>query len=246
MFRAVPLLLLVAAPACGDNDSTHWPANSGPPAHVVGHAFIFGPNDAMLSLAGATVAVAEAPSVATTVAADGSFEFDVPSGGAQSFLLTQDGFHPTQSAAIDVGTDGIARLGFQVPTEDTFGLLGTLADVRPDPMRCQVATTVSRLGTEPYGGDGLGVEGATAALAPGLPSGAAGPIYFAYANGVIYPDPSLTQTSLDGGVIFANVPIGDYTLTADKAGTSFSSAEIRCRAGVLVNAAPPNGLQQLP
>jgi hypothetical protein len=45
-------------------------------------------------------------------------------------------------------------------------------------------------------------------------------------------------------VIFANVSVGEYTISATKPGTSFSPAVIRCRPGVLVNAAPPNGIQE--
>ncbi len=227
----------------GDDPTTHWVANTGPDAHVTGMAFVFGPNSAALALAGARVSVAEAPQISTTVGADGSFGFDVPSGGPSSFLLEQDGFHPNQSAAIEVGTGGIAMLGFQAPTEDGFATLANIVRVTPDPTRCQISTTVSRLGTAPYGGDALGVDGVVASIDPPLPA-ESGPIYFAYGGGAIYPDRSLTTTSIDGGVIFTNVPVGEYTLSATKAGTQFSTVEIRCRAGVLVNAAPPNGLQE--
>jgi hypothetical protein len=235
------VVLLVVAGCAADDPTAHWTPNTGAPAHVVGHAFVFGPNSANLSLEGATVGVAEGPGTTTTVAADGTFAFDVPSGGPASFTLVQAGFHPNQSAAIEVGADGIAMLGFQSPAEEAFTTLANIVRVTPDPGKCQISTTVSRSGTEPYGGDGLGVEGATAALDP--PAGD-GPIYFAYAGGTIYPDRSLVATSLDGGVIFANVPVGEYTMTAAKAGATFTPVTIRCRAGVLVNAAPPNGLQQ--
>jgi hypothetical protein len=60
-----------------------------------------------------------------------------------------------------------------------------------------------------------------------------------------YPDTSLTVTSIDGGVILANIPPGEYTLTATKQGKQFSTVAVRCRAGLLVNAAPPHGLQGL-
>lgn len=235
-------IAILVAGCAADDPTAHWTANGGPPAHVIGHAFVFGPNTAALSLEGATVGIAELPGTTTSVAADGTFAFDVPSGGPTSFTLTQPGFHPNQSATIDVGAAGIAMLGFQTPTDDAFDTLANIVRVTPDPSRCQISTTVSRSGTEPYGGDGLGVEGATATLEP--PAGD-GPIYFAYAGGTIYPDRSLVATSLDGGAIFANVPVGEYTLTATKPGTTFSSVAIRCRAGVLVNAAPPNGIQQL-
>ncbi|MEO8552440.1 MAG: hypothetical protein ABI678_20825 [Kofleriaceae bacterium] len=239
MYRVA--IALVVAGCATDDPTSHWIANDGPPAPVAGHAFVFGPNSANLSLEGATVSIAESPSITTTVAADGTFAFDVPSGGPTSFTLVQDGFHPNQSATIEVGSAGIAMLGFQSPAEEAFNTLANIVRVTPDPDRCQISTTVSRTGTEPFGGDGLGEAGATAALDP--PAGD-GPIYFAYAGGTIYPDRSLVATSLDGGVIFANVPVGEYTLTAAKPGFTFSPVAIRCRAGVLVNAAPPNGLQE--
>lgn len=242
------MCVVAAIAGCaGDDDPTqHWVPNTGPSAHVVGHAFIFGPNSTGLSLEGATVAVAESPTVSTTVAADGSFAFDVASGGPTSFSLKQPGFHDNQSATITVGTDGIAMLGFQAPADEGFDMLANIVRITPDPAKCQISSTVSRAGTDPYGGDGLGEVGATVAIDP-APSGALGPVYFAYSgspgSSVIYPDPTLTETSRDGGVIYANVPVGEYTLTATKAGVTFSKVTIWCRAGVLVNAAPPNGLQ---
>jgi len=241
----LPSVLAVVTACSSDpvDPTADWVPNTGPPAHVVGHAFVFGPNDGNLPIEGAVVSVAEDPAAHTAVAADGSFELDVASGGAVSFSLTQTGFHPNQSAAIDITSAGIAMLGFQTPTEDTFQTLGQVARVTPDDTRCQISTTVSRKGTEPYGGTGLGVEGVEVAIDPPA-AGIDGPIYFAYESGTIFPSRDQVLTSLDGGVIFANVPVGEYTLIATKAGTSFSSPVIRCRAGVLVNAAPPNGIQE--
>jgi hypothetical protein len=239
------LAALLALTACGGDDGApDWSPNGGPPAHVTGKAFVFGPNNAGLAIEGAVVSVAEAPDVSTTVAADGSFAFEVPSGGPSTFSLVKAGFHPNQSATMEVGAAGIPMLGFQAPTDTAFDTLATIAQVSPDPARCQIATTVSRAGTAPYGGDALGVDGATVAISPALDATSKGPIYFAYLDGNIYPDATLAATSVDGGVIFANVPEGEYTLTATKAGTQFSTVNIRCRAGVLVNAAPPNGLQE--
>lgn len=234
---------LVLAAGCSSDDGADWEVGDGPPVRVTGMMFVFGPNRAGLTTEGATVSVAEAPDLAATVAADGSFSLEVPSGQPVSFSLAKEGFHPNQSATLAIGSGGIARLGFQAPTEETFAALGTIAGIQPDPARCQISTTVSRIGTEPYGGDALGVAGVAVSIDP--PRAGSGPIYFAYDNGLIYPAPQLTTTSIDGGVIFANVPPGEYTLTATKDGLQFSSVAIRCRAGVLVNAAPPNGLQQL-
>jgi hypothetical protein len=214
---------------------------------VTGRVFIFGPNPRGLAIEGAVVSVAEAPSVSTTVDADGSFAFEVPSGGPASFALTHDGFMPSQSAAIEITASGIAMLGFQTPALEAVDELAAFARVTPDSNKCQISTTISRKNTEPYGGHSLGVEGAVATLTPA--TDADGPIYFGsegpLESPTIFPDRALAATSIDGGVIFANVSPGEYALTATKAGTTFSPAVIRCRAGVLVNAAPPNGIQEL-
>jgi hypothetical protein len=241
--RAV-LGLAVVVTACGTTDPTaSWTANKGPAATVSGQTFVFGPNGHGLSLAGATIAVAESPKVTTTVAADGTFTISAPSGGPASFSLTQDGFFPNQSATLDITTDGIPMLGFQVPTNDTVDSLSAIVQVTPNPKQCQITTTVSRAGTAPYGGDGLGVDGATVSIDPPVPA-KSGPIYFAYGS-IPFPDRTLTATSIDGGVAFTNVPVGEYTLSAKKDGVTFSTVDIRCRPGVLVNAAPPHGIQQL-
>jgi hypothetical protein len=227
-----------------DDPMAHWDVGTGPVANVSGMAFVFGPSDGP-SIAGATISVAEAPEITTTVAADGAFTLAVPSGAPISLLLQQPGFHATQTAALALDDGGLDQVGFQVPTDGTFDLMATFVRVMPDEQLCQSATTVSRKGTAPYGGAALGEPGVVVAIDPPLPA-EAGPIYFQYVSDTtIYPDPMLTETTVDGGVLFVNVPPGEYTLTATKVDKLFSSATIRCRAGVLVNAAPPRGLQEL-
>lgn len=69
-----------------------------------------------------------------------------------------------------------------------------------------------------------------------------GPIYF---NENVLPDPTRSETSEDGGVLFIQVPPGEYLLTAHKQGVEFVPLKMKCRPGVLVNASPPFGLQAL-
>ncbi|MBL9111718.1 MAG: carboxypeptidase regulatory-like domain-containing protein [Myxococcales bacterium] len=221
-----------------------WHVGPGPLAQVSGRAFVFGPSDGQ-TIEGATVSVAEAPEYATTVRADGTFTLEAPSGAPVSLLLTKPGFHPTQTAAHMLDVSGLDQVGFQVPTDDMFALLALIVELTADPETCQIATTVSRKDTEPYGGAALGEPGVTVAIDPPLPA-EAGPIYFAYLNeAFIVPDRTLTETTVDGGVLFLNVPPGEYTLTATKVGKTFTEVTIRCVAGRLVNAAPPRGLQEL-
>ncbi len=237
---------LVVLVACGapHDPMDDWHVGEGPLVEVSGRAFVFGPSNGQ-TIEGATVAVAEAPEYATTVAADGTFTLEAPSGAPVSLLLTRPGFHPTQTAAHVLDEAGLGQVGFQVPTDDMFALLARVVGLTADPETCQIATTVSRKDTEPYGGAALGEPGVTVAIDPPLPA-EAGPVYFAFfSDALIVPDRTLTETTIDGGVLFLNVPPGAYTLTATKAGKTFTEVAIRCVAGRLINAAPPRGIQEL-
>jgi hypothetical protein len=208
-----------------------------------GQAFVFGANSG--NLAGATVHVVEAPQLRTTAAADGTFSLQVPSSGECSFAIEQPGFHASQTEAIYVGPNGVDHVSFQVPPDNVYSLLASVVGIEPDPTRCQIATTVSAAGTAPYGGSGLGEPDATVTIDPPLPP-SAGPVYFKYVSAtLIVPDTTLTATTIDGGVLFLNVPPGEYRLMAHKPGKQFSVVKLSCSAGVLVNAAPPWGLQTL-
>lgn len=245
------LLLACAAPSDPATDSpaetpdptVDWVVGEGPLAPVEGRAFLFGPaGDA--SLEGGVVSVMEAPEWQVAVDAEGRFTFEVPSGRPLSFVFEQEGFMPVQSGTIEVGTQGISQLGFQVPTLATADLMALAAELELDPERCQIATTVSSEASPPYGGAGVGEPGAVAQLEPEPGEDAAGPIYFDYiSESFILPDPELTETTIDGGVLYGNVPLGEYRLRAEKEGVPFTEVKLRCRAGVLVNASPPHGIE---
>ena len=83
-----------------------------------------------------------------------------------------------------------------------------------------------------------GVAGAAASTSPALP----GPVYF---NESVIPDTSLSQTTIDGGIVWTEVPSGNYTVTASHPTTRFASFRASCRDGRIVNANPPWGLFEL-
>ena len=234
---ALALLFVSCAPA----------STPGPEVTVSGRAFTFGPSGD-LTLTGAKLYALGFEDAGTTLPeAPYDFTLQALSKRSHAFVIEQEGFMPTQTATLEVDETGLDLVGFQVPTLDLAALLGQFIPAELDATRCQIATTISRLGTEPYGGSGLGLEGVTVELSPALPRDgkAHGPVYFRYVNdNFIYPDPELTASTIDGGVLYVNVPPGRYTLTAKKAGHRFTSVTLDCRAGVLVNAAPPRGLQE--
>lgn len=149
-----------------------------------------------------------------------------------------------QSATIPIGAAGLTDLGFQVPTPAVVDLMALAAGVELDPERCQVVTTVSSAASPPYGGAAVGEPDVVVSLAPSLPDGATGPVYFDYlSDSLILPDPALTATTIDGGVIFGNVATGAWTIHAEKPGVRFVEPVVRCHPGAIVNAAPPHGVE---
>ena len=144
---------------------------------------------------------------------------------------------------------GLTGITFQAPSWGIYRLMATASRVIPLADRCQIAATVTAVGLSidsptPSHGE----AGATVTIDP-VPQDpeAVGPIYFNYYGpGSILPDRALRETTRDGGVLWLNVPAGEYVLTAHKAGVRFTQARIRCHAGWLVNASPPMGLQALP
>lgn len=196
------------------------------------------------SVVGAEVSSLELPSATTTTAEDGSFTLEVPSGGVASFTLSHPDAPPIQTATLQVPEGGLTGVTFQVPDHEMYALMEGFSEVEADDAACQIATTVTCAGCDMWHGAFHGEPGATVTIEPPLPE-EAGPVYFYRnsENGLIWPDPDLTETTEDGGVLFLNVPPGEYVLTAHKDGVSFEARTMRCRAGWLVNASPPFGLQ---
>lgn len=236
--RALPLLLLLAG-CGGDDEETPVPTVS-----VSGNAFAF--TNSGGDVAGGEVSILELPDRLATTDEDGAFRFDdLPGDADVTFVLAHPDYVPIQTATHTLAGEDLEQMTFQVPTPGLYDVLAASVRLEPDDARCQIATTVTRLGNSLYD-DTRGTHGepgATVTIDPPLPE-THGPIYFNLVKyNVIYPDLMLTETTDDGGALFLNVPPGDYTLRAHKADTEFREARMRCRAGMLVNASPPWGLQ---
>ncbi|MCB1842633.1 MAG: hypothetical protein KDI09_06685, partial [Halioglobus sp.] len=91
-----------------------------------------------------------------------------------------------------------------------------------------------------------GDPGAITTLAPDSGS-AIGPVYF---NEQVIPDVTWTSTSVDGGVVWLNMPLNEnYEVTAEKPGVTYPTVRFRVTeadmaAGVqLFIASPPDSLE---
>ncbi len=213
--------------------------------HIRGTAYEFNsPN----VIAGATVRVLELPRAVTTTLPDGSFDLVVPDGTRVTPYIEAAGYHGIQLQTFVTAGENLERVNFQTPTQGTYEALAALLDVelddKGDPARCAVVSTFSTveirdLSYEQFRAYGAhGVAGATGRSKPALPK----PIYF---NDQVIPDPSLTQSSEDGGVIWLEVPTGVYRFSGRGPSTRFADFVATCAPGTIVNANPLQGLYEL-
>lgn len=243
-FVALAGLLLWSASALaspGHHGSGHHRAK----IHISGTAYAF---DNQLPIAGATIRVAELPKAKAKSAADGSYDLVVPAGTRVTPYIEAAGFHGIYLQTFFTGRKDIPRVNFQVPSVGIYHALAALLGVElgPDdnPENCVVVSTFSTVNVRDlsfedfvaYGAHG--VAGATASARPALPD----PIYF---NASVIPDPSLDESSIDGGVLWLDVPAGVYRFSAHHPSARFASFIATCEPGRLVNANPPQGLYQL-
>ena len=194
-------------------------------------------------ISGATVSILEFPDMQVVTAADGRFKFDnLPVGADITLVLEHPDYHPIQTGTHTLPDEGLERLTFQAVNHGIYEALAAIVEVTPDDTKyCQMVTTVTRVGKSIYDAGAHGEAGVVITLDPPLPA-ENGPVYF---NAMVFPDKSLTETSEDGGVLFSQVPPGEYRWTASKAGATFREVRMKCRIGYLINASPPWGLQRL-
>jgi hypothetical protein len=194
-------------------------------------------------ISGATVSILEFPDMQVVTAADGHFKFDnLPVGADITLVLEHPDYHAIQTGTHVLPDEGLERISFQAVSHGIYEAFGAIVEVTPDDTKyCQMVTTVTRVGKSIYDPGAHGEEGVIVTLDPPLPA-ENGPVYF---NTMVIPDKSLTETSDDGGVLYSQVPPGDYRWTATRAGATFREVRMKCRIGYLINAAPPWGLQRL-
>lgn len=219
-------------------DEAVEPPPVGDPAAVRGTVRIFGPPGGPLP--GAEVRVFEHPELKAVTNDEGKFEIAGVPAGDVTLVMLAEGYPENQLATLSLDGEDLESLDFQAVSQGIYDIFAALTGAEPDPTRCQVSTTVTRW-FEASLPVVHGEPGATATISPELPA-EHGPIYF---NPDVLPTPGLTETSVDGGVVWTNVPPGEYVLSAKKKDVSFEEVRILCRANVLVNAGPPRGLQAL-
>lgn len=210
---------------------------------ISGNAFAFAlPGQPYGRIAGAAISILEHPGFTATTDEEGYFEIHGLSPGSEATLVLEAaGFPEGQTRTFVLPEHDLEQVTFQIPDDALYAMLAGIIEVDLDPDLCQMVSTVTVVGKSIYDEGTHGVEGALVMSDPEIPADH-GPIYF---NSNVIPDWARTDSSDDGGVVFANVEPGVYVLSAEKEGIQFESVTMKCRPGVLVNASPPYGLQQL-
>jgi len=230
-------LLLAAAPSAG----------AAKTVHITGKAYRF--NQMSTYLAGAPIRVREYPDINAPTDANGDYDLEVPAdANVTPYIDPGDDYNEIDLQTFHTRGKDIRNANFQTPHDLEYGLLAALLglEIGPDgrPSECVIVTTVSARNVRgvPYevflARTPHGVAGATAGTFPALP----GPIYF---NDSVIPDPTETQSSGDGGIIWDVVPPGAYRVVAEHPTTRFASFLATCAAGRVVNANPPWGAYEL-
>jgi len=191
-------------------DASAAKPHQGVPAtvHIRGTAYTF---ENQQPIAGATIRVAELPGVSATSLSDGSYDLVVPDGTKVTAYVDATGHHRIYAQTFVTTGRDLDRVNFQVPTQPIYfalaALLGVELDANGELVRCAIVSTfanvnVRELSFPDFVAFGAhGVAGATATTTPTLPD----PVYF---NESVIPDPSRTESSIDGGVIWTEVPEG--------------------------------------
>lgn len=205
-------------------------------------------NRVSVRLEGATIRVAERPRLSARVGAGGRYVLDVPAHARITPYIVADGYHTIYLQTFITRGEDLVNVNFQTPTEAIYRALAALLNVRlgqnGNPRRCAIVSTFSTRNVRgvdfasfiAYGAHG--VAGATAYGTPPLPKA----VYF---NENVIPDPSQPVSSADGGVVWTDVPTGNYVVRARHPSTRFASFIASCRPGRVINANPPWGLHQL-
>jgi hypothetical protein len=236
---------LVISLALGVLAATADPAGGSRPVTIKGTAYRF--NDPE-GIPGAKIRAAGAPGAEATSRPDGSYALEVPDDTKVTPYIEAEGYHRIYLQTFYTDGRDVRKVNFQTPSEDVYMALADLLDVRldesGDPARCAIVSTASTfkvrdLSFAEFVAFGAhGVPGATSSTKPSLGD----PIYF---NKDVIPDPSLTETSRDGGIIWTEVPRANYKVRAEHPRKGFATFRATCRDGRIVNANPPWGLYEL-
>jgi len=231
----------VLLPACGDAPDT-------PHATVTLSGTAFNFVNSAEPVVGARVWIAEYPDLETTTDGSGHYALRVPDQASITPVIEAGGsFMKMYIQTFHTEGADITDVKLQVIDEVVYILFSAALGIDPDPDFCQISSTVNEAAiqgmtlTEMKAHGAHGVAGAIVASAPAI-APEHGPVYFDEAT---WPDATLTETTVDGGVVWSNVPPGVYRISAAHPDRRFEPFVATCKPGRFINAGPPWGLREV-
>ena len=224
--------------------------------NLSGKVVHFGSANAMTPVPGALVSIAEYPVTKyLNITTDDAGLWTMPVVKIKriplkiSFLYEKEGFQTAKSNILTVKSKNIDDIVMQFPDLQFFGGAKAMVEYQVGqkigksfPIDNVLVVTVGKswasmfLDEFPHGD-----PGAVVTISPDIQYPSLGPVYF---NEDVLPDLSFPFVSVDGGVLFANLPDGAYTFNALKDPYDFPSVEFEIEPDVhLYVASPPHGLQ---
>ncbi|MGK2954570.1 MAG: hypothetical protein ACSLFI_02710 [Solirubrobacterales bacterium] len=229
-----------------------------------GRAYLLGYMDTWIS--NASIKVREFPEISATADEYGDYRLDVPDEAVVTpYILSGEGkltgrpregdptvkhYHWNELDLQTFQTRGedLGNVNFQVPADAEYEMLMAWLQVPANddrrPEQCAIVTTACAGNVRDVSYDVFwentphGVAGASATAEPSLPD----PIYF---NEQVIPDSSLSETTVDGGIVWPVVPTGTYRITTVSADTRFAEFTATCAPGRVINANPPWGAYEI-
>jgi hypothetical protein len=224
------------------------PAAAADTVTISGRAFVFNHMDTFIE--GAQIKVREVPGLEATTDVNGDYELEVPDDtNITPYIDPPAGYNEIDLQTLHTRGEDIENANFQTPADLEYNALAAILAVPIDeqtgrPEQCVIVTTASARNVRGVDYETYwertphGVPGATSEELPALE----GPTYF---NEFVIPDPSKTETSEDGGIVWINVPAGTYRISTTSPDTRFASFLATCEDGRIVNANPPWGAYEL-
>ena len=246
--RAIALAATVLAAAALAAPAGAAAGGTADTVTISGRAYSF--NHMSTFLEGAVIKVREIPGISATTDANGDYTLDVPDDtNVTPYIDPPDGWNEIDLQTFHTRGEDIENANFQTPADLEYNALAAILSVPIDeqtgrPSQCVIVTTASARNVRGVDYETFrdrtphGVPGATSTESPALD----GPIYF---NENVIPDPSKTETSEDGGIIWKIVPAGTYRIETTSPDTRFASFLVTCKDGRIVNANPPWGAYEL-
>jgi hypothetical protein len=249
---AAALLIAVLAALSGGTPRTV--AATGDTVTISGVAYaFFGIDD---HAPGAVVRVDEFPELSAPVAIDGSYSIEVPDNENVTLYIDPPATYvKTYLQTFHTSGADIEKAHFQMPREWHYNAFSALLEIPRDRdgalKDCVIVSTFSiheaRDATtfDPGFKDVYphGLPDSTATITPRL-GNTKGATFFDF-EPLILPNPDRTSSSLDGGVLWTEVPPGYYWLEPEHPTERLAPFLAHCENGRVINASPPWGFYEL-